>query len=77
MNASSIKMNGISSGPSEAVHSLEYRKMMVGILLPPGGFIALAIWLLTFATVRERKAKRTLAAAKAQSETTEPVAVHA
>src|SRR5271165_1440343 len=27
-------------------------------LLPPGGFIALAIWLLTFTLVRERQAKR-------------------
>lgn len=31
-------------------------------LLPPGGFISLAIWLLLFASVRERKARREQAA---------------
>jgi electron transport complex protein RnfE len=37
-------------------------------LLPPGGFISLAIWLLTFATYRERKAMKAITAAKAESE---------
>src|ERR1039458_9371788 len=37
-------------------------------LLPPGGFISLAIWLLIFATWRERKAKRAIAAARAEAE---------
>jgi len=46
-------------------------------LLPPGGFISLAIWLLTFATWRERKAKREIAAAKAEAEKMQSVAVHA
>lgn len=46
-------------------------------LLPPGGFITLAIWLLTFATWRERKAKRAIAAAKAEQEKMEEAAVHA
>ncbi len=46
-------------------------------LLPPGGFITLAIWLLTFATFRERKAKRAIAAAKAEEEKLQPEAVHA
>jgi len=50
-------------------------------LLPPGGFISLAIWLLIFATWRERKDKRAIAAArseqkKAAEEKTELV-VHA
>jgi electron transport complex protein RnfE len=46
-------------------------------LLPPGGFISLAIWLLIFATYRERKAARAIAAAKAEAEKLEPEAVHA
>jgi electron transport complex protein RnfE len=46
-------------------------------LLPPGGFISLAIWLLTFATWRERKAKRAIAAAKAETQQSEAVAVNA
>ncbi len=49
-------------------------------LLPPGGFISLAIWLLTFATWRERKAKRAVAAARAEQESggkMETQAVHA
>lgn len=49
-------------------------------LLPPGGFISLAIWLLIFATWRERKAKRAIAAARAEQENNEkmqPTAVHA
>jgi electron transport complex protein RnfE len=33
-------------------------------LLPPGGFISLAIWLLTFATWRERKARKAAEAVK-------------
>jgi electron transport complex protein RnfE len=37
-------------------------------VLPPGGFIALAIWLLIFATWRERKAKRQKAAEQAAPE---------
>jgi electron transport complex protein RnfE len=46
-------------------------------LLPPGGFISLAIWLLTFATWRERKAKKAIAAAKAETEKLQEMAVHA
>ena len=47
-------------------------------LLPPGGFISLAIWLLTFATWRERKAKKALAAAKAEeAEKMETEVLHA
>jgi electron transport complex protein RnfE len=46
-------------------------------LLPPGGFISLAIWLLTFATWRERKAKKAIAAAKVEAEKIQQVAVHA
>ena len=46
-------------------------------LLPPGGFISLAIWLLTFATYRERKANREIAATKAEAEKMEQMAVHA
>ena len=46
-------------------------------LLPPGGFISLAIWLLIFATWRERKAKRAIAAARAEQEKMESMAVHA
>jgi hypothetical protein len=52
--------------------------------LPPGGFISLAIWLLTFATYRERKAARERKALKqleesmkSETEKTTPVAVHA
>lgn len=37
-------------------------------LLPPGGFISLAVWLLVFATFRERKAKRAVAAARAEAD---------
>jgi electron transport complex protein RnfE len=50
--------------------------------LPPGGFISLAIWLLTFATYRERKAARErqalkeLETAKSEAENSS-VAVHA
>lgn len=44
-------------------------------LLPPGGFISLAIWLLIFATYRERKDKRAIEAARAQEEKLQ--AVHA
>ena len=44
-------------------------------LLPPGGFISLAIWLLTFATWRERKAKRAIEAARQEQEKMQ--AVHA
>jgi H+/Na+-translocating ferredoxin:NAD+ oxidoreductase subunit E len=46
-------------------------------LLPPGGFITLAIWLLTFATWREHKAKKVIAAAKKEAEKMETMAVHA
>jgi electron transport complex protein RnfE len=51
-------------------------------LLPPGGFISLAIWLLIFATYRERKAKRAIEAArsaqvKAEEEKMESTVVHA
>jgi len=46
-------------------------------LLPPGGFITLAIWLLTFATWRERKAKKAIAAANKETEKMETMAVHA
>ena len=44
-------------------------------LLPPGGFISLAIWLLTFATYRERKARREAAKAKAELEQLEAATV--
>ncbi len=46
-------------------------------LLPPGGFISLAIWLLIFATWRERKAKKAVAAARAEEERMQATAVHA
>jgi electron transport complex protein RnfE len=46
-------------------------------LLPPGGFISLAIWLLIFATWRERKAKRAIAAARAEAERMQTQGVHA
>jgi electron transport complex protein RnfE len=37
-------------------------------LLPPGGFISLAIWLLTFSLWRERKTKREADAARVEAE---------